>query len=117
LNSALGRNYPRNGFLLPKIERLGGKYRPSCKVAVSRSGMKQVQKSVMLKCGIDFTLFGLHSSKNGGATLAAFVKRHSLAERAAFGGWARNSLMPDHYDQSLMARACEEIGITLRILE
>jgi hypothetical protein len=79
--------------------------------------MRASQKAVMAKVGIDFRLFGLHSGKNGGATLAAFVKRHTLAERTAFGGWSKHSLMADHYDQTLMARACEEIGLTLRILD
>jgi integrase len=117
LSGALGSNYPGSGFLLPKIVRLRGSYRPAVSQAVSRSGMRQIQKNVMNLCGIDFKLFGLHSSKNGGATLAAAEKRHSLAERTAFGGWAKNSQMADHYDQALMARACEEIGITLMILD
>jgi integrase len=117
LKKESGGVYPKTGFLLPKIERSRGRYRPVATCAVSRSGMRAVQKNVMTKCGIDFQLFGLHSGKNGGATLAAFVKRHSLAERTAFGGWARNSLMADQYDQTLMARACEEIGMTLRILD
>jgi hypothetical protein len=116
LSAALGSIYPQTGFLLPKIERFGGNYRPSIKLAVSRSGMRQVQKNVMEKCQIDFRLFGLHSSKNGGATLAAFAK-HPLAERTAFGGCVKGSLMADQYDQTLMARACEEIGMTLRILD
>jgi hypothetical protein len=114
LDNAFGEAY--TGFLLPVVERLRGLYRPSCSKPVSRAGMRSVQKMVMRKCNIDFTLFGLHSGKNGGATLAAFVKRHTLAERTAFGGWAKHSLMADHYDQTLMARACEEIGLTLAIL-
>jgi integrase len=117
LTRAYGSVYPVTGYLLPKIVRLRGLYSPQPKCAVSRSGMRAVQKSVMEKCGIDFRLFGLHSGKNGGATLAAFAKRHSLAERTAFGGWSKNSSMADHYDQTLMARACEEIGLTLRILD
>jgi integrase len=117
LSAVLGDIFPTSGYLLPRVDRLRGCYRPSTLAAVSRSGMRQVQKNVMSKCGIDFKLFGLHSSKNGGATLAASEKRHTLAERTAFGGWAKNSLMADHYDQALMARACEEIGITLMILD
>jgi integrase len=117
LTRALGGVYPKSGFLLPKIEKIRGQYRPCPGKPVSRSGMRSVQKQVMGKCGIDFRIFGLHSAKNGGATLAAFVKTHSLAERTAFGGWAKNSTMADHYDQTLMARACEEIGLTLSILD
>jgi integrase len=117
LGRAVGGNYPKGGFLLPKIEKLRGQYRPVAGKAVSRSGMRAVQKNVMMKSGIDFRIFGLHSGKNGGATLAAFVKRHTLAERTAYGGWSKHSLMADHYDQTLMARACEEIGMTLRILD
>jgi hypothetical protein len=118
LGAALRGNIPQaSSFLLPKIEKLRGRYQPSATLAVSRSGMRGIQKIVMCKCGIDYRLFGLHSSKNGGASLAAFTKKLSLAERTAFGGWAKNSLMADHYDQTLMARACEEIGMTLRILD
>jgi hypothetical protein len=117
LSRAYGGVYPAEGFLLPKIARLRGLYRPVPKCAVSRSGMRAVQKAVMLKGGMDFRLFGLHSGKKGGATLAAFAKKHSLAERTAFGGWSKNSLMADHFDKTLMARACEEIGLTLSILD
>jgi hypothetical protein len=117
LSRSFGSRYPGGGFLLPVIEKVRGLYRPLPNKAVSRSAMRSTQKAVMLKVGIDFRLFGLHSGKNGGATLAAFVKRHSLAERTAFGGWAKHSLMADHYDQTLMTRACEEIGMTLRILD
>jgi integrase len=117
LSRGLGKRYPQSGFFLPKIERLRGRYSPAPTRSVSRSVMRSIQKKVMAKCGIDFRIFGLHSAKNGGATLAAFVKTHSLAERTAFGGWAENSLMADHYNQTLMARACEEIGLTLSILD
>jgi hypothetical protein len=117
LSAALGENYPKSSFLLPKIERVRGLYRPCPGHPVSRSGMRSIQKQVMMKIGIDFRVFGLHSAKNGGSTLAAFVKVQSLAERTAFGGGSKNSLMADHYDQTLMARACKEIGLTLSILD
>jgi hypothetical protein len=113
--ASLGGIYPQTGFFLPAIERRRGEFIPVAVKAVSRDGMRSVQKKVMSSLGIDFRLYGLHSGKNGGASHAASVKRHSLAERTNFGGWSKNSLMADHYDQTLMERARKEIGATLRL--
>jgi integrase len=113
LSEARGEEY--HGFILPSFGKKKGVYFPT-KTAASISTIRAVQKKLLVKINIDPKLFGCHSGRRGGATDSAEAGIE-YSETAEAGGWAKGSLMPEHYDTMGKERTKIKVALVLRLTQ
>jgi integrase len=106
---------PYQGPLLPAFGKKGGIYFPT-KTAATIGAIRNVQKKLLERINVDPKLFGCQSGRRGAATDSAEAGIE-YSETQKFGGWAKGSLMPEHYDSLGKERAKIKVALVLRVGE
>jgi len=105
---------PYSGFILPSFTKKKGSFSPSPSTPSSYSAMRYTQRRLLSSIGLDPDLFGLHSGRRGAATDSA-AAGNDYSETCIFGGWSKNSSMPEHYDSFRLLVARLKVAKSLRL--